>query len=254
MRKYVAAERRNRLAQLIKEQGSVRIGEVSELFGVTKETIRKDLIYLDQQNIVSKRHGGAVAFSEAHERPVHDRATENELLKERIAQKALELVKHSSVLILDSGSTVLTFSRMLSEQMKLTIVTNSFPAASALLEMGNSVHIIGGEMSPITMSTSGMMATHHLNMIKADMVFLGSSGFQSYSGPSAKAFCDAQIKKDMMRNSKTRVVLADSSKFITNAFVQFADWSDIDILITDSGAPQDMIKTIAKRCQVIVVR
>ncbi len=252
MAKYVATERRNRMAQLIMDQGSVRIGEMATLFGVTNETIRKDLIYLDEHNIVSKQHGGAVAVSEAYERPIHTRATENELQKAKIAHKALELVERNSVIILDSGSTVLLFAKLLSEDLKPTIVTNSFPAASVVMEKGNPVHMIGGEISPVTMSTSGMMATRDLGMIRADIVFLGSSGFQSYNGPSAKAFCDAQVKMDMIAGSKTNVVLADSSKFVTNAFVQFANWEEIDYLITDSGAPADKLEAIAKRCKVII--
>ena len=252
--KYVAAERRNRLAQLIMEQGSVRIGDMAALFGVTNETIRKDLLYLDEQKIVCKRHGGAVAVSEPYERPLHDRAMENGDLKERIARKALELLENNSVIILDSGTTVLTLARMLAPYEQLTIVTNSFPAAVELTEAGKTVHMIGGEISAVTMSTSGMAATNDLNMVKADIAFLGTSGFQSFGGPSAKAFSQAQTKVDMIRNSRMHVVLADSSKFQTNAFVQFAQWSQIDYLITDGGAPEEALSAIEKqRCKILIV-
>lgn len=254
MKKYVAAERRKRLARLIMEEGSVRVGDMAAMFGVTNETIRKDLLYLDEQKIIHKEHGGASAVSEAHERPIHDRASENEALKERIAQKALELVEEGSVIILDAGSTILSFARKLEPTRRITIVTNSLPAATALTDNGNCVHIIGGEYSAVTMSTTGLMASRDLNMIKADIVFLGTSGFQSYDGPSSKAPSDAQTKQDMIRNSRKSVVLADSSKFSANAFVQFAQWSEIDYLITDEGAPQDVLEIIENqyKCKVII--
>jgi len=253
MKKYLADERRALLARLINEKGSIRIGELADFFGVSRETIRKDIISLDQQKLVCKTHGGAVAISESRERPIEMRSQENAAQKERIAMKALDYVHENQVILLDSGSTVLTLARMLDNVHNCTLITNSLPVASVLSEKGLSFHLIGGEFSPITMATSGMLAAQALNMIKADIVFLGTSGFQSSSGPSAKAFCDAQIKQDMIRNSRFKIVLADSSKFHTNAFVRFANWTEIDLLITNEDADPDMVKELQKVVEVVLV-
>ena len=253
MNGFLADERRNKLAQMINDRGSIRIGDIADHFGVTKETIRKDLIYLDQKKLICKTHGGAVSLSESSERPIQMRTTENADKKERIAQKALEYLEGVRVLLLDSGSTILMVAKQLPIYEPITVVTNSFSVAMVLAEKEMSFNLVGGEFSPITMATSGMVATQTLNLIKADLVLLGSSGFQSSSGPSAKAFCDAQIKQDMIRNSRTKIVLADSSKFVTNAFVQFATWTDIDLLITDRDAPIEMLKELRKKVDIELV-
>lgn len=252
MDRYLADSRRMKLAQLINDKGSIRVAELADFFGVTKETIRKDLIYLDQQKLVCKTHGGAVAISESSERPVQLRSMENPEKKIRIATRALDFISDSKVVILDSGSTVLQLAAQLTTGCCETVVTNSLPAANMLAEKEMVFLWIGGEFSPVTMSTSGMAAVHTLNYITADTVFLGSSGFQSCSGPSAKAFCDAQIKRDMMNRSRTKIVLADSSKFATNAFVRFADWTEIDYLITDAEAPESAILELKKKVKVIL--
>lgn len=253
MSHYLADERRNRLAQLINAKGSLRIGELAEHFDVTTETIRRDLIYLDKRKLVCKTHGGAVSINESKERPVHMRSRENADKKIRIAQKAMDYLKDSHVIILDSGSTVLQLAELLQPNQCETVVTNSLPAANVLAEKEIPFLLIGGEFSPITMSTNGMTATQMLDMIQADVVFLGSSGFQSCSGPSSKAFYDAQVKRDMIKNSRIKVVLADSSKFVTNAFVRFADWSDVDYLITDEDAPAAALDLLRKKVEIVLV-
>lgn len=253
MSRDLANKRRTKLAQMINDKGSFRVAEMADYFRVTKETIRKDLIYLDQQKLVCKTHGGAVSISESTERPIHMRSTENPEKKRRIAERALDFLLDSKVVILDSGSTVVQVALQLNPNRDETLITNSLPVANALVEKEVPFFWIGGEFSLITMSTSGMGAAQTLNYITADVVFLGSSGFQSCNGPSAKAFCDAQIKREMMKKSRTKIVLADSSKFVTNAFVCFADWSEIDYLITDSEAPEATLAELKKKVKVIVV-
>jgi DeoR/GlpR family transcriptional regulator of sugar metabolism len=254
MRKMLAAERRNKLAQIIHDNGSVHIKEIADYFGVTSETIRKDLIILSNKGLVKKSHGGAIAINESFERPIDTRFTENQELKRKIAERALDLIGSNNVIIIDSGSTLLMFAKIFPQNRQLTVITNSIVAANVLAGKGNNICIIGGELSDVTMSTSGMLTTHAFSTIKADIAFLGTSGFQSHSGPSAKTFVDGQTKIDMIRNSKTKVVLADSSKFKTNAIVQYADWGEIDYLITDDTAPEDMVKEIRKKTQVLIAK
>lgn len=251
MKNILTEDRRKRLTQIINSSGSIKIGEIASVFGVSTETIRKDLIYLNDQGIVKKSHGGAIAINE--NMTVDARSMENFDLKTRIAMKALEYIKSNNAIMIDSGSTTLAFATMIPKNNNLTIITNSFAAANVLIGYGNNIYFIGGELSETTMATSGLWATHSLDTVKCDVLFLGSSGFQSHHGPCAKMFLDAQIKMEMIKNSQTRIVLADSSKFHSNAIVQYAKWSEIDVLITDENAPTEHVKHIAKTTEVILV-
>lgn len=247
----LAAERRKQLAEMVRSNGSVRIGEIAELFGVSSETIRKDLIYLNNCGAVKKSFGGAVAVSEYRERPVSGRSMEHADRKQEIAKRAMEFLSDGGVVFIDSGSTVLEAAKLLHAGMDIAVVTNSLAALNALMEKGLDIHFVGGVFSDVTMATSGFWAVGAINTIKFDVALLGTSGFQSHSGPSVKTFPDAQMKQEVLKNSRKKIVLADSSKFVTNAVVQYAEWGNIDVLVTDKDAPADMAKALHGTVDVI---
>ena len=247
----LAAERRKQLTEMVRSSGSVRIGEIAEFFGVSSETIRKDLIYLNDRGAVKKSFGGAVAVSEYRERPVSGRSMENAGQKAAIALRALDFLSDGGVGFIDSGSTALEVAKLLHSGMDVALVTNSLAALNALTGKGLDLHFVGGVFSDVTMATSGFWATNAVSTIKFDVALLGTSGFQSHSGPSVKTFPDAQMKQDVLKNSRKKIVLADSSKFVTNAVVQYAEWRDIDVLITDGGAPREAAEAVGEAAEVI---
>jgi len=235
-RRMLAAERRNKLIQIINSTGSIRIGELAALFGVSTETIRKDLIFLSENGSVERSFGGAVSLSQFHEKPLDTRSAEHPNEKRAIAIKALEHIERDRVIFLDSGSTALEVARLITPDMGLSIATNSLSAANVLCQSGVPFNMIGGEFSPITMSNTGFWAHNSISTIRFDIAILGASGFFTSDGPSVKTFADAQLKRDVIAHSNRRIVVADSSKFGMDAVVCYASWRDIDMLITDSGA------------------
>lgn len=246
-------DRRNKILELVNAQGSIRVADLAKSLNVTTETIRKDLAYLSNQGLVQKKFGGALAVNDVTDRPPLEREFEAWEEKTAIAQYAQNYISGNNVIFIDAGSTLLTFVKLLPPDLAITIVTNSFAAVDALAKSNNVVYFLGGEISNITMSTSGFWAINALNSIKIDVAFLGTSGFQSHNGPTSKQFSNAQIKKEIIRHSAQNIVLADNSKFVTNAVLQYADWSDIDALITDSKAPLDMVENLKKQTDVVLV-
>ena len=126
---------------------------------------------------------------------------------------------------------------------------NNLSAIPALLESGNAIYFLGGEVSSITHATGGIWAANALKSIKIDVAFLGSSGFQSHRGPRTKMFSDAQLKRDVIANDVKSIVLADHTKFSTNAIMQYADWSDVDLFITDADVSSDELAMLLKKIQ-----
>lgn len=254
MKKLLAAERRKQLTEMVNSNGSVRIGELAELFSVSSETIRKDLIYLNDCGALEKSFGGAVALSEYRERPVGSRSRENAGKKAAVAARALDFLTTGGVVFIDSGSTVLEAAKRIDAGMDIAVVTNSIAALNALAEKGIDIHFVGGVFSDVTMATSGLWAVSALSTIKFDVALLGTSGFQSHSGPSVKTFPDAQVKQEVLKNSRKSVVLADSSKFEANAVVQYAEWREIDALVTNADAPEDALEIIGGATEIILAR
>ena len=138
-KREITAKRRNEISRMIITDGSIRVGEVAEKFGVSTETIRKDLIYLDKKGIIKKSHGGAVAASDFFEKPFSKRESENVESKKQIAMLALGLIGDNDVVILDSGSTVLELAKLITLKSGLTIITNSIGAANILADTDNRV-------------------------------------------------------------------------------------------------------------------
>ncbi|MGI9861502.1 DeoR/GlpR family DNA-binding transcription regulator [Moorella naiadis] len=248
----LTAERRNKLAQILVAEGSVRIGEVAKMFAVSTETIRKDLIYLEKKGIARKSHGGAVATSEFLERPFASKSLENIEAKNKIAQAAVKLIPENGVIILDSGSTTLSIAKLLSLKKGLTVITNSVSAAQVLAGSEIKLHLTGGEVRGISMALAGLWTINSLSVIKADIAFLGSSGFESHNGPCAESFAEAETKKAMVKSCKKAVVVSDSSKFKSDALIEYATWEEIAILITDAGAPPEKVAELRRMTEVII--
>jgi len=141
----------------------------------------------------------------------------------------------------------------MASDLNLSIVTNSFRAVDLLVDTSNVIYFIGGEVSNITNSTFGLWSEQTIGTIKIDIAFLGTSGFQSCLVPTSKQFSDAQFKKQIVDKSTKNIVLCDSSKFSSNAIIQFASWTEIDLLITDSNVPEDSLTKLRKSVEVVTV-
>lgn len=247
-----AAERRQEILNAISSEGSVRASDLAERLNVTTETIRKDLIFLNSKHLLKKGHGGAQAINEFTERSLDLRSQENAVAKRSIAGCAVKQIGNGSVVFLDAGSTMAELARQLSQRSGLAIITNNISALPALQESGNAIYFLGGEVSNVTQATGGIWASNALKSIKIDVAFLGTSGFQSHGGPCTKVFSDAQLKRDVISSANKAIVLADHTKFSTNAIMQYADWSDIDLFITDACVSSDELATLERCVEVLV--
>ncbi|MDR2740092.1 MAG: hypothetical protein LBB68_09740 [Treponema sp.] len=127
---------------------------------------------------------------------------------------------------------------------------NCTPCRAATSE---NVYIIGEQVKIVTMSLIGLWANTCLDSISIDTAFLGTNGFQNFSGPCSDSFQDAEIKKKILERSKKSITLADSSKCKSNALAQFAMWKEIDYLIMDTPAEMDRIKQIEESTNVVLV-
>lgn len=248
-----ASERQHEILQLIHANGSVRAAEIARNMGVSTETIRKDLVALHKRGLLVKKFGGAIAANEIREQSVEARAMKNQEAKNAIARRALDLIPGNNVVFIDSGSTLLCLAKLFPTDSNIAVVTNSFKTVKYLVKSNNSVFFVGGEVSEATMATSGIWSSFSLNTLKIDIAFLGSSGFQSHNGPCSKTFSDIQFKMDVVKNSRRSVVLADSSKFTSNAIAKYAEWSDIATLITNEGAPPELMEAVKAQTNVIVI-
>jgi len=221
MPKLLIAERQNRIVELLNENGSFKLAELAEILNVSKETVRRDLIYLNDIGAVKKSHGGAIASYQLKTQNMTSRIDSDLALKMMLSKKALEYLPDQGVVYLDTGSTVTCFAQLLSEKSGLTIITNSLSAANALLGSNNSIILTGGQLNSINMSMEGHQVTSFLSTIKFELGVFGSNGFEDHNGPTTCDFLDVQSKQTALNNAKLTIVLADSSKANTTSLTQY---------------------------------
>lgn len=244
-----AEERRRQIASLTAVEGRVNVTELADKFDVTAETIRRDLAALNREGIVHRVHGGAVASQSflTAELPLDARSRSASGAKSAIARAAMKYVPEQSEggIFLDSGTTTNKLASLIATDPRAAswpIVTNSLPIA---LELSSAnlpyVQLLGGSVRAITQAVVGAAALRSLALMRADVAFIGTNALSIDHGLSTADAQEAAIKTAMVTNARSVIVLCDSSKLGNDYLVSFASLNDIDVVITDSAAPESIV-------------
>lgn len=233
MVKKLSAQRRDEIAQRLFQDGNIHISELAEYYQVSKETIRKDLIYLEEQGIAKKSYGGAVISKGMLERPFSQKETEHIEIKTKIAQTALAFIPEHGTILIDAGSTNYALAKQLMLRDDLTIVSNAINILSLLSCSQNQVYCIGGKLRNSSKATVGFWADDAISRLRIDVAFLGTDCFETFSGPASANYAEAALKRRMVNQARQTIVLADHTKFTHTSQFQYCDWSDITALITN---------------------
>lgn len=246
--------RRNQIITLLKQQPSVTVKRLVQLLGVSDETIRKDLRVLDNQGLVTKKFGKASLVAASPLPPVGQRTDRFATEKQKLAQRALSLLPATPATIaLDQGSTVAALATELNQMDNKIIVTSSLLAMLALRNTHNELYSTGGRYSTGDMSFQGNSPRDLYQQIHVDFCFLGSSGIQDRQGICSSSFADAEMKREMIKNSAVSIALVDASKFAQTSLVQVAAWSDLDYLITNMNPADETLQAIGQQTKVITL-
>lgn len=251
----LAVTRRQEIAWLVRDLGAVAVSELSGRFGVTEETIRKDLEKLEAEGLLKRKHGGAVAVDDdGRELPFAVRNASHMAEKRRIAAAALPLVRHGEVIALDASSTCLQLAYLLKEIPDLTVVTNSLHIVQALKDSpAVTVFCAGGYLRTPSYCFVGETAEEMLGRYVIGKAFLSTRGLTLEHGLLEPNELEARIKKTMIRQAEELVVLQDFSKFGKSAFYPIAPLERMDCLITDGRAPAGELEAIRRRGVSVII-
>ncbi|MBB0246581.1 DeoR family transcriptional regulator [Streptomyces alkaliphilus] len=237
-----AQERRQEILRLAREEGRVEVVTLAEGFGVTSETVRRDLKALGRAGLLRRVHGGAIPIGRLDFEPDLGRREATAVAeKERIARAALEELPREGSVILDAGSTTAAFAALFPSDLNLTVVTHALPLAARLADHpGIELHLIGGRVRHRTRAAVDAWALRTYGEISADLVFLATNGFSPDTGLTTPDLAEAAVKRALIAAGRRVVLLADSGKSGREHFARFGDLRDVDLLITDTGLdPRD---------------
>ncbi len=243
----LVAERHDRIVQLVNERGSMRVTELSETFGVTEETIRRDLDALEARGALRRSHGGAVKVSEQLESPYFERVAINAAEKKEIAEEALKYVKAGDQIILDASTTAFYMAAAMAN-IPLTVLTNSIKVAAELAHKERiTVIATGGILSPRSLSFVGPSAERALDMYHVNKAFLSCKGVHFERGITESNELQALVKRKMLQIADECYLLVDHSKFDVQDFAHVGQLADVHMIVTDAMADPAYVEQLRIR-------
>lgn len=248
MKDMLVAERQRKIVDLVNERLSVRVTELSKIFSVTEETIRRDLEKLEKENLLMRSHGGAVSIEKDQgETSYIEREITSAAEKKAIAVEAVRSIEAGDQIVLDASTTAWYVAKEL-EDMPLTVLTNSIKVAIELSKK-EQIKVIstGGTLLTQSLSYVGPLAERSLGMYHVNKAFISCKGVHLEKGLSDFNELQALLKKQMMDIADETILMVDSSKFGTRAFSQIAPITKIDCIITDSNIDEQTKKQLEEK-------
>ncbi|HEX6351145.1 MAG TPA: DeoR/GlpR family DNA-binding transcription regulator [Candidatus Dormibacteraeota bacterium] len=234
----LAAERRRRIAEIIRARGVVSVTEMAEALGTSEITLRRDLRAMADQGLLMRTHGGAVLPAGlAHEPTYSEKSSQAAAEKAAIARLAVRLVRAGDSIVLGPGTTTLALARLLVDYPELTVVTNSLLVAEALMPATRvEVILTGGTLRRGIHALVGPAAEESVRSLRASQAFISGNGLTAERGLSTPSPLVAATDRALAAAAQQIVVLADHTKIGHETMSQTIPLERISTLITDGHA------------------
>lgn len=239
-----ASERRELILDRLRDgTGSVQVEDLSQAFGVSVATARRDLDRLVREGMVTRTYGGAVLGNVRAEQTLREREVSNAAAKDAIAREAAALVEPGSTVLLDAGTTTGRLSRYLARIPGLTVLTNGLNALNVLVESDADIHVValGGSLRRTNQALMGPVAETVVRGVYADIAFLGTDCLDVHRGFSSRTLEQNSLKALMSRHARRTVVVADSTKLNATWSTYWTQLPTPCDVVTDDGAGEQAL-------------
>src|SRR5215469_1604566 len=252
--------RLNTILTTLKQSGSVSVEALSKELDVSLVTIRRDLDALENQGLLRRTHGGAVSIEPFFYEPFrNDRSFQAQVErfadeKRKIGRAAATLIKEGEIIALTPGTTTTEVIRGIPMNHRITVVTSTVNVAMELSKRKDlEVFVTGGHLRGEWFSLVGPTAAQSLSHLLISTLFVGADGIDAKHGVSCFIPDEAQLNSTMVRHARRKIAVVDHSKIGIVAGWRICPTSDLDVLITDGGATDEMIEPFEK-AQIRVMR
>lgn len=248
-----AEERQHRIREYLERVEFASLDELAKAFGVSLSTVRRDLMVLEAAGIAKRTHGGARILSpKTDEFTFSARDTHQLAEKEAIGRACAALVRPNQSLILDAGTTVYHVARYLEDKAP-QIVTNSLPVAN-LFASAHRVELVlsGGVLYPRLGVLVGPLAVETFSKIHADLAIMSAGGI-TLEGLTNSHTLLVDIQRAMIRAAARVIMCLDHTKFGRRSLAFLCDLSAVDVVVTDSGAPSELVDGLKARGLEVVI-
>ncbi len=237
--------RLNEMEQYILQERTVALDDLAEHFGVSINTVRRDVNELISRGRIRKVYGGVSVSDAETVLPMDVRAAKNRTEKEKIGKLAAELVNDGDTIFMDSGSTVPEMIPYLANKNNVTIVTHSLQAMyDASKYPSLQVIALGGLYNQSTLSYVGISTLDALSKISVKKVFIAATGVSLERGLTNTTFFEAEVKGRVVEACDQVILLADHTKFDASSTITFYEFKDLYGVVTDCRPGPEYMKVI----------
>lgn len=240
--------RKKIILNLLKNNDSISIHEILYKCNASEITVRRDLAELEDKGLLIRTHGGAIKNTASQSLfTFNSKMNLNKGKKEYICKVASKFINDNDIIFIDCGSTMSFLSKYISKKESLTVITNSLPVVSELINFGNiTLIVIGGEVLNERKATYGRSAEQSISQYHANKAFIGSDGISLSKGLTSYDQNESLITLKMAENADEVFLLCDSTKIEKNSFRSFAPVSIITYVITDKDLETEFISKYKK--------
>lgn len=239
-------QRKQKISELLKENDSVRVSELSHILDVSEVTVRSYLEDMEKKGLLSRVHGGAVSsYKPYYSMNLNQRLEANQTEKVEIAEKIAELIQNNDTVMLNAGTTTLLAFRKFPIEYNLNIVTNSIAIALEASSNPNyNVILAGGSVNTKYQFTYGNDAVKQIKKYHADKLILSVDGIDVEGGFTTYYNKESSVDLAMIEQSNCCIVAADRTKFWRRAFAKISDISVANYLVTNSDFSDERLEEI----------
>lgn len=250
----LAEERRERILEMLGQQGRVIAADLAQRFATSEDTIRRDLRDLDLAGKLRRVHGGAVRRTGMGP-DFRERVATDPVRKRALALAAAALIRPEDILLIDAGSTNLALARLLEDGQATAIITNCPHIAVATGHFSRTeVIMLGGTVAAGTGSVRGARTLRALADIRADLCFIGACGLDPAFGLGVWESEDAVLKQAMIYASHRTACAVTTEKLTQTAPFKVADLAGLHHIILEADAPADLVTRLRAGAEVPDVR
>ncbi len=233
-------QRQNEILLAVQASGTCRIGDLAARFGVSGETIRRNIKPMVDRGLVQRVHGGITLPERLQEPPFSLRMRKNQDAKRRIAACVATQIQDGDSIIMDTGSTTAYTALALSNHSNLLVVTNSIEIARTLASRnGNRVYMAGGELRADDCAAFGPVATQFISQFEVRYAILSIGAINSHCSFMDYHLCEGEFSRTVISQAEQIIMAADYSKFELEASVKVCAAHHVDTLVTDRPPPSE---------------
>ncbi|MEI4474108.1 DeoR/GlpR family DNA-binding transcription regulator [Frigidibacter sp. MR17.24] len=228
-------ERQAQILALLGQHGKVSANELATRFAVSRETVRRDLLEMDEAGLLQRVHGGAVALAHVEPEPTFaTRLVQYSAQKQAIGQLACSLIPTGSTCFIDAGTTTRAFAEALAARGHIRVITNSLEIATVMSAGSDcDILLLGGRPHADVPATFGEMTLSEIDRFWADFAVISPVALHRDRGATDYELHEAEVARAMIRHSNSCVMLCHSAKLGTESRVSICRLDEIDHLVTD---------------------